>query len=191
MRRCRCGDLRAEGLGPCLACQSYEAIGSASPAAPITLEDFERLCIRAGRIHEPRLLWLASATRVIDPAVVTAVAGDAWNAAEYPEKALGRAEWLKLFSVAGFTVDGKPAEPPAEPVRLWRGSVPSRRRGMAWTATRSVAERFAAGMLYGRQPGRVYETVAPPVAILCVDNGRSEAEHVIDTRGLTITAVAR
>jgi hypothetical protein len=46
---------------------------------------------------------------------------------EYPDDALDREAWRTLFARADFTADGRPAERPAGPVELWRGSVPERR----------------------------------------------------------------
>lgn len=111
--------------------------------------------------------------------------GPVWSAAEYPLETLGQQTWRELFAEAGYTVDGKPADRPIGPTRLYRGCPPSLRRRWAWTADRSVAERFASGVR-GRLPGRVYQVDAPPESLLCMDNGRGEAEYVVDTRGLKI-----
>ncbi len=48
--------------------------------------------------------------------------GDAWTGAEYPERALRRAEWLPMFGAVGYHDDDEPATPP-EQVTLWRGGV--------------------------------------------------------------------
>ena len=114
--------------------------------------------------------------------------GPVWQAAEYPEGPLSRADWLDLFSVAGFTIDGKPASRPVGPTPLWRGSVPARRRRMSWTSDRAQAQRFADGVR-GRPPGKLYQTLALPESILCINNGREEAENVINLRGLVIQEV--
>ena len=39
-------------------------------------------------------------------------------------------------------------------------------------------------------PGRVWQATAPAEAILCMNNERQEAAHVIDTRGLVIREAA-
>jgi hypothetical protein len=156
----------------------------------LSQDEFGLLCSRAGRTRGPELLWEAWMYGVISPAVLTAAAGPVWSAAEYPEGTLGRQSWLELFTDAGFTIDGTAADRPAGPVTLWRGSVHARRRGMSWTSDREIAQNFADGELPGRQPGQLWQVTAPPAAILCVDNGRQEAEHVLDTRGLAIRETA-
>jgi hypothetical protein len=107
--------------------------------------------------------------------------------AEYPDAALDRPAWRQLFTAAGFTADGRPAERPAGPVELWRGSVPERRADWSWTTRRAVAEGYATGT-GARRPttGRLYRVVAPAAALLAHNTGRVEDEYVIDTGGLTI-----
>lgn len=204
LRRCCCGgvktiistahreQLMASGadvasLDRCLDCEQFAAIRAAGDTRVVlSLNEFEEIIATAGRIHRPALLLEAYLLRTISATTVTATVGPVWEEAEYPEESLGRASWLELFTTAGFTIDGKAAARPAEPITLWRGSVHARRRRMSWTSDRPQAQRFASDGLRGRQGGRVYQTVAPPAALLCINNGRAEAEHVINTRGLTI-----
>jgi hypothetical protein len=170
-----------------LAAESYATLADAqSSGAMLSQDDLFRLCSRAGRIHGPALLHMAWTYRVISAAVVSAMTGPVWGLAEYPEETLGRRNWLDLFTVAGFTVGGRPADRPSAPVKLWRGSVHTRRRRMSWTSNRDVAEKFALDGLGHRPPGALYQVTAPPQALLCVNNDRKEAERVIDTRGLLI-----
>jgi hypothetical protein len=123
---------------------------------------------------------------VIASATITALTADVWSGAEYPQNYLRQIEWLELFSAAGFTVDGRPAERPADPVKLWRGCVPSRRRRMSWTADRELAQRYADGIAY-RAKGIVFETIVPAASLLCInDLSRGESEYVINTLGLKI-----
>ncbi len=139
-------------------------------------------------MHHPYLLWLAWYCGKIEPATLTALIAGAWCMAEYPERSLPLADWREMFAAAGYTVEGQPAERPAEPVTLYRGAVHARRRGWSWTADREIAQRFASGDFYRRQLGAVYVTSAPPSALLCRIHatGRSEDEYVVDTRGLKI-----
>ena len=62
---------------------------------------------------------------------------------------------------------------------------------MSWTSDLAVAEKFAKVIRAIRDPGKVYETVAPPSALLCINNDGDEAEHVIDPAGLVIRAVPK
>jgi hypothetical protein len=201
LRRCRgCGEAKhilsaesreqalAAGVDPdrCPACEQFAVIRDAHKTGGVlSLEQFEDALNMAGRIHGPALLLEARIFRVITDATITATVGPVWGDAEYPEGSLARANWLDLFTVAGFTIDGKPADRPVEAITLWRGSVHARRRRMSWTSDRAQAQRFADGVR-GRPPGKLYQTLAPPHAILCINNGRQEAEYVINTRGLTI-----
>lgn len=144
----------------------------------------------AGRKHGPEILlglWIRDA---IAPDVLAAVIGSVWSAAEYPQPSLTALYWRELFHAAGFTVDGKPANRPTEPVRLYRGSPYKYRRRWSWTASREAAEKFALGALRGRVPGQVWTVLAPPLSLLCIngpETARDEHEYVVDTRGLKIT----
>ena len=177
----------------CLACESYDAVITASKGKKIlTKDEFEKLLCLAGRIHGPALLHDAYCFRVISPSTVTDTIGYVWSGAEFPEKSLRRVDWLGMFAVAGFTINGKLAKKPDHPVTLYRGTIPSRARRMSWTSDLAVAEKFAKVIRAIRDPGKVYETVAPPSALLCINNDdRDEAEHVIDPAGLVIRAVPK
>ncbi|GAB3718340.1 hypothetical protein [Nocardiopsis nanhaiensis] len=155
---------------------------------PISPEHFARLTGYAGRNQAPYLLATAWHRGLITTATLAAHVGDAWSGAEFPDRALEHHEWLELFDTAGFTIDGRPAPRPARPVTLWRGSVLEARANWSWTTDRAMAARYASGEMNGRLPGRVYRVTAPPHALLAANNGRTEAEYVVDTWGLTIEA---
>lgn len=161
----------------------------------LSAEEFSTLCLRAGRNSGPWLLRRAWGLRVIDPETVTVSIAMVWSMVEFPHQALDRRDWLRLFGVAGFTIDGKPSARPGSPVRLYRGCVPRCRAGLSWSAERDAAEWFA--LRFSEKVGTspvfreafVYETDAPPEALLCVPGteGRpGEAEYVIDPSGLEI-----
>lgn len=152
----------------------------------ITAGDLSAQILRAGRINGPALLFDAWYSDQITPGTLAALIGDVWSMAEYPDRALDRETWVEMFQAAGYTADGKPAEKPTEPIRLWRGSTPARRRLMSWTTDRAVAAKFAAG-IRGRAVGRVWTITCPPAALLAANTGRGESEYVVDTRGLAIT----
>lgn len=165
-------------------CDPFEALPR---LGKVTTDEFERLLGFAGMRNGPALLFDAYAGRHIDSATITAVIGPVWSTAEYPDQNIDRDGWRILFRRAGFTIDGKPADRPEEPLELWRGSVPERRRDWSWSTDRTVAEGYANGTSARRPQGRLYRVVAPPEALLCANAERGEAEYVIDTRGLRIT----
>ena len=145
----------------------------------------------AGRNARPWLLSFARCSRVISDATITAVTADVWSAAEYPQDWLRQVDWLDLFTVAGFTIDGRPADRPTQPVTLWRGCVPRLRRNMSWTSDRELARKFASAGFRGRAQGALYQTTAPPEALLCINHAsRQESEYVINTGGLVIRQVS-
>jgi hypothetical protein len=157
-------------------------------AGDLDQQEFEELLGRAGRVNGPALLFDAWYGESLTHDVLAAVIGGVWSAAEYPNQCLEHETWRELFDAAGFTIDGVPAERPTASVELWRGSVPERRTDWSWSTDRAVAEKFAAGVR-GRKPGRLYRVMAPPQALLCANNDRSEAEYVVDTRDLVIEEV--
>lgn len=57
------------------------------------------------------------------PDMAGVVAG-LWATDEYAESALTRSRWVALFRANGFSVDGKSADRPGEPVRLFRSCIP-------------------------------------------------------------------
>ncbi|MEV6679444.1 hypothetical protein AB0N09_21705 [Streptomyces erythrochromogenes] len=163
----------------------FAAVAAAS--GPITTDDFNELLGRAGRVNGPALLFDAWIGRKISQETLAAHIGPVWSGAEYPDRAVDRGSWRAMFRRAGFTVDGVPATRPDEPIRLWRGSVPARRRDWSWTTERAIAEGYAAGTAARRPNGLIYTVLAPPAALLCANpTERNEAEFVIDTRGLRI-----
>ncbi len=159
-------------------------------ADQLTTEELEWLIGLAGRVNGPGFLAEALSEDKITAATVTALVGPIWSSAEYPDRELDHNTWRWIFDVAGFTIDGKPAERPAEPLTLYRGAVPERRTDWSWTRTRAVAERFAAG-LRGRGTGRLWVCTVPPESMLAVNTERDEDEVVVDTRGLQITEAER
>ena len=94
--------------------------------------------------------------------------------------------WRDLFELAGYTEDGKPAERPAEPLTLYRGSVPERKALWSWTDNREVAARYASGNYYRRPSGILWVATVDPWRLLARNTDRSEYEYVVDTEGLVI-----
>lgn len=159
-------------------------------AERLTTEELGWLMGLAGRTNGPGFLAEALSEDKITSATVADLVGDVWSSAEFPDRELDRDTWRWLFDVAGFTVDGKPAPRPDQPMTLFRGSVPERRTDWSWTRDRVVAERFASGGR-GRAPGRVWVCEVPPGHMLAAITGREEDEVVVDTRGLQITEAVR
>ncbi|MFE9880482.1 hypothetical protein [Streptomyces sp. NPDC005784] len=152
----------------------------------LTTSELDWLIGLAGRTYGPTFLAEALAEDKITARTVADLVGGIWSGAEYPDRHHDRDTWRWLFDTAGFTVDGERAARPAEPLTLYRGSVPERRTDWSWSRDRAVAERFAEGVR-GRAPGRLWVCEVPPAHMLAVNTGRDEAEVVVDTRGLQIT----
>ena len=188
--------MRSSGEDPavldrCLACEQHAAIRAARDAGKIlSLDEFETMLSLAGRNAGPWLLYDARCFNVISDATITAVTSDVWSGAEYPQDWLRQVDWLDLFTVAGFTIDGRPADRLLQPVTLWRGCIPRLRRRMSWTSDRELARKFASAGFRGRPQGALYQTTAPQEALLCINHvSRQESEYVINTRGLIIREV--
>ncbi|MFJ9474735.1 hypothetical protein ACIRRI_06925 [Streptomyces mirabilis] len=166
---------------------AHHDYGQLLRADKLTTDELDYLIGHEGRNAGPSLLADAYSEDKITAETVTALIGGIWSGAEYPDRHLDRDTWRWLFDVAGFTIDGEPAERPTEPILLWRGTVPERRTDWSWTTDRTIAEGYANGTAARRPTGRLHVVLAPPEALLAANNGRSEAEYVVDTRGLTIT----
>ncbi len=145
-----------------------------------------------GRKYYPALLFhLWGEGLLVEPAVAAVVVPSAWSAVEFPNRALDDDAWSLLFALAGYTVDGVPAERPEAAMRLWRGALPGHRSGWSWTDDRSLAQWFAERVHNGGQ-GRVWTAEVKPARMLArlgEGVGRAgESEYVVDARGLTIRA---
>lgn len=137
--------------------------------------DWEGLTDRVGRDDLPYIFESVETYLPADTFIQALT--DSWTGPDAPEACLPQEEWIDFFRKAGFTRDGKPVDPPTEPVLLVRGGrYPDR---MSWTATPSVAESFAK-----RSGGRLWATEAPPEAILAIINHQREGEdeHVLDPK---------
>lgn len=159
-------------------------------AETLTTAELEYLIGREGRNSGPGRLADAYSDGKITAESVTALIGHVWSNAEYPDRELDQDTWRWLFDVAGFTIDGKPADRPDGPVLLWRGTVPERCSDWSWSTDRTIAEGYANGTAAHRPQGRLYVALAPPEALLCANSGRDEAEYVVDTRGVNIQEIA-
>lgn len=144
-------------------------------------EWFTQVC-RAGRNHGPRLLVEWWEEGVLTTEELRGLLPHVWSMAEWPEQHLSRRDWLAMFSEAGFASDSG-HEAPTEPLTIFRGCSYERRRGMSWTTDLEQAEWFAARLVWVAA-GNVYEATVPPVAVLALVGGRSEAEVVVNPNRL-------
>jgi hypothetical protein len=172
-----------------------EAIASVWNIGPDDSEGlFDALC-RAGRMNGPAMLWdwWAGAHRFkVDQDALRVVVADVWSAADMPERLLSpRWAWVSLFRKADYS-----DTLPSEPVTLYRGATPGRRRGMAWTTDLDRARMFAHTWIgnAGKQT-KVFTVTATPDMMLCdidkacSDGGRGENEIVLDPFKLRGTKV--
>lgn len=187
---CDCGETRYVlpadvGPFPCLACESYETVEVASE---LDGDAFDSLLSRAGRNHEPALLWLAYERGVIRDEIAARHVGPAWCAVEYPDRELPWDQWAKLFTLAGYTVDGEPQERPAHPMRLYRAAPEPDRSGHSWSESRTVAEAFLQVRGRSRFQPVVWTALVEPWRLLARlgDARPGEPQYVVETSGLTI-----
>jgi hypothetical protein len=125
----------------------------------------------------------------------------AWTDPEWPEGNYGARVWRELWERIGFVHerldedDTKERDQslPTAPVRLYRGAIASRKKGMAWTPDLDRAKWFARRLSPttgtrngGLRVARVWTTLCPPDRVYARFDGRREEEWVIDTRGLRI-----
>ncbi|MEU8752020.1 hypothetical protein AB0C88_16155 [Streptomyces chartreusis] len=176
-------DVVARMTGTTLADEAYDLLQWADR---LTTEELAYLMGLAGRTSGPLFLEEALAEDKVTAETVAALIGDVWSSAEFPDQHHDHDTWRWLFDTAGFTVDGKRAPRPVEPLTLYRGSVPERRTDWSWTRDVKVAEKFAAGSP-NRPPSCVWVCTVPPSHMLAMNTGRDEDEVVVDTRGLQIT----
>lgn len=139
--------------------------------------DWLRLCASDDAEHVELLLeGLERNDGTLDADLVL----DAWSHPEWPEAVLGTTRWVALFRSVGFA--SRPPRPaPTDGLQVFRGASWGRRRGMAWTTDRAVAQRFAdRWSASGTSAGTVFAWWAPSRAVLAMIDDRNEAEVVVD-----------
>ncbi len=139
-----------------------------------------------------------------------------WAATYNAETVLSRSQWVDLFHANGFSREGRRSDPPAGPLRLFRGCVPGfrytdtdrlpvevddfgrpvvdldletvdTRTGMSWAADVLTARSLLRTTPAGRAHGRVFAAMIGPTKLLAIIG----TEFVVDNTGLTVTEVPR
>lgn len=123
---------------------------------------------------------------------------EAWSMAEFPEQYAPTRMWVQMFQDACdddrdlYLADGEVVNRaedlaglmlPDDRVRLYRGAIPDRRFGLAWTGDLDRAKWFAKrfdGIKDGVS-GKVYVADIPAEWVLAHITGRTEDEYVVDT----------
>ncbi len=148
-------------------------------------EDIEIAGCRIGRSWYPALVMSLYDEGLLTSVAAAQVVPSAWNAVEFPSLALRYDDWRALFDLAGYTVEGKAAERPSTPIRLWRGAIPEHRTGWSWTDDRDLAQWFA-DRPHNSGRGAVWRLDAEPGRLLARirEQRPGESEYVVDVRGL-------
>lgn len=143
---------------------------------------FDECESRVGRNSGPALLFDLHARGAIDISANPSVVALVWSGPEYPERCLEPAIWIRFFKLAGYTYNGQPAEPPTEPVGIYRGATYEGRFGMSWTTDIETARKFAFEGMRGRPRGAVCAATVEPAGLLAyIDEKRpGEAEFVVN-----------
>lgn len=162
-----------------------------SEAGEPTPDELFEACCRVGRVPAVGLLRDLFYEGLLTPETAAANVGNIWSDSEYPDRNITHDVWRRLFALAGYTVDGKPAERPTKPLTLWRGSVTERRADWSWTDNREVAENYADPTHYRRPEGVVWQATVEPWRLLARNTERNEHEYVVDTEGLEIQETAK
>jgi hypothetical protein len=157
-----------------------------------TADVIETAIERLGRNAGPGVLISLVCESALTETAATALTAQVWSSAEFPEEQLGRPDWLHLFAMAGYTIDGDdravPAQRPAQPTALYRGAPASHRGRMAWTSSLERAWWFARRWPH-LGPASVWTAQVEPWRLLAACNGRNEGEFVINPEDLAITQV--
>lgn len=110
-----------------------------------------------------------------------------WTLAEPYKAGVEAQDWIAMFRTNGYTNEGQRAVLPADSITVYRGTVPDRQIGMAWTSDYATAKEFACDRMSSRARGNIYRTMVRPDVLLAYihDNlGRGEHEYVVDQNGL-------
>jgi hypothetical protein len=162
---------------------------------PGPLQSWDQLSHSRGRLELADLLFENYWYGTLDPADFSEALLDAWVGADHPESVINIKTWIELFLIVGYRVDGVPAERPAEPIVLYRGSTAQLRRRASWTADLGQAKTFAENTAFHTGlPTAVYRARFKPERLVAEltsqrgeGSGPGELEFIVDTRGARIT----
>lgn len=133
----------------------------------------------------PWLVLFAAFEHLIDVKHLPSAVTEAWsNGGEFRENILTDLRWVPLFREAGFSRDGVPADPPAEPLTLYRGCWARDCRGMSWTSSWHRAIKDA-----GDGHSDLYVVHARPEELLAHLTGNDGDEWVVDPVRMTLELV--
>jgi hypothetical protein len=165
-----------------------------------TVETLSTAMGRVGRNNCPALVMTTHVEVNLRPALAAWAVQEAWSGAEHPMMYLDKDEWLELFDLAGYTVNGKPSPRPTEAMTVYRGSDAEHCLGWSWTEDVALAQWFADRVIHTR-PGIVWRARVEPVRLLAritesrlradppgFTETRGESEWVVDTGGLDVQA---
>lgn len=155
----------------------------------LSADELRTVAALVGRNPAVTLLYDLHCEDMLSPDAYRVVAG-IWSESEYPQELLSNDEWRELFHKAGYCAGGESVKRPTEPLVLYRGSVPSRRRRWSWTSSLEIARQFAHGISWRPTDGVVWTARVAPWRLFAHINeadGRAESEYVVDTRRLRIT----
>lgn len=156
-----------------------------------TCADPMRAFYRHSPVHDrdlPAFAHLVIDADVCTPDAAAELVYRAWTGPEFPEANLDTGLWRAMFRRVGYLTDDGPADRPLGFVGpLWRGATHDRRLGMAWTTDRDRAVWFADrfGTALGDEAHVWRLDTVRAGRVLARFDGRSEAEVVLNTRGLT------
>lgn len=109
----------------------------------------------------------------------------AWDLCSWPMSVLPAERWVGLFRAAGYTHEFEPAEAPAGPLRLFRGSDAAGELGMCWSTNLDVARWLASA----HPEGWVWSAEVEGWRLLAFLAAGYEDQFVVDTTGLATRVV--
>jgi hypothetical protein len=151
-----------------------------------TADELSLSCSQVGRNGAAELLFFLDWNHLLTDEALRVNIADVWSSCDGPELRSDQDLWRDYFERAGYTVDGKRAEPPAGPVTLYRGAPPKQRADWAWTDNRESAAKAASGEWPSRLVGKVWRATVDPWRLLAGITYPDEHEYVVDTDELDI-----
>jgi hypothetical protein len=179
---------RSEAFGPGyrMTDAEHEARWFVDHGHAPTADELSLSCSRVGRNEAPQLIFFLDWNYLLTDEALTANIANVWSSCDGPELRSNHDLWRDYFERAGYTVNGKPADRPPEPLTLYRGAPPEHRADWSWTDDRELAAKDASGDWNGRSVGKVWRATVDPWRLLAGITYPDEHEYVVDTDGLDI-----